>query len=722
MNSSVNALAGQTAVAIPPAQSGLALPVKTPEAVLAHISQRIAAEQPSFLAPFNMVLEEAAGIAFLFNEMINRFENGPLHKTFFCNSHMEAVHGAIKLARHYTRKKNNQYTGNVLFVDQADYYTPYFNPLQGAPEQALIPGIQVISDPDEIPAMLNSHQYRVVVISLQSLPGAAWAGFCDHCEENGITRILDVSRMPLMSETDYKESLVHRFEIVCWGEAFAKDQLPFGAFTAVQQVYATWNNIHDCGLHSTTFGGNGMVLSFVWKQMMEQYPVFANRPDYVAARQAHTRSLQARVQAAQKYLNDYLPILLGAGTIPWNISKAAGSWLSIPAGKGKLRKILDASGNSGCNVLGHNPQQLVTAVLNKHQEQADPVRSLNEKLQLATGLSKMFQAVSGASAVEMALIMALLAQGAPKKILLFQGNFGGKTLAALNATAGNHHFFKPLYTEVQVINPFTRNAGAELEKALTSGQVGLVWMEMIQGKALRPLPPELINTILAHRAAQQYLVGIDEILNGLYRCGNFTSVDLNYLQPDLISFAKGFSGMVMPFAITMVSEEVYGKALGRHKKLVQWLEGLYNNPLSCQIAGYVFDSIHSEKIPENVASMARRLEQEIGKMAARTPWIEATELHGLHIRFRVNMRSFPFKWLGFERTQFVLTRLFYKKAHILSFFGRLLPPLNMTAGEADYLLKGVDAVLSTSPWRILGMALWQQVSRRYQVFRAGLRR
>jgi acetylornithine/succinyldiaminopimelate/putrescine aminotransferase len=397
-----------------------------------------------------------------------------------------------------------------------------------------------------------------------------------------------------------------------------------------------------------------------------------------------------------------------------DVRKAEGSYIYTSSVFGKLRKKLDCVGSGGCNVFGHNREDLIYKVLDKHSAGFDYFAQLNEKMYGATGLEKMFQAVSGASAVESGLIMSLLAAAPKKKIVIFKGNFGGKTLAALNVTAANHYYFNPVYKDIKIIDPHAANAVEETTKLLTSGEVAIVWMEVIQGRTLQAVPENIISLVNEYREQYNYFVGIDEILNGINRTGNFTSYDPALIRPDIITFAKGFSGMVMPVSIVMISDEVYKRARIKNEEAVQFLENLYKNQLSCHIAMHVMDKLVTERIPENVAELSIYLKEGITSVAAKTPLIRNIETHGLHIHVNVDLKKFPFKYFGYDRSNFILTELFYTKGNFMSLFGRLLPPLNLRKDEARQVIAGMEYIFSRHPLLFFWVGMKQNV---YRIFR-----
>jgi len=108
------------------------------------IRQRNQAGKATFLLSSQPVFAESAQAAYLLCKYINSTRNdgaGTIYKTFFCNSRIEALHGAIKISRHNARFDRSDSDGAVLVYDERAYYDVLFDPLRQGPDQALVPGV-----------------------------------------------------------------------------------------------------------------------------------------------------------------------------------------------------------------------------------------------------------------------------------------------------------------------------------------------------------------------------------------------------------------------------------------------------------------------------------------------------------------------------------------------------------------------------------------------------
>src|SRR5260370_21615357 len=147
------------------------------------------------------------------------------------------------------------------------------------------------------------------------------------------------------------------------------------------------------------------------------------------------------------------------------------------------------------------------------------------RLRDLTGLDNVLPAVSGATAVENALKIALGAQHPRRHVLAVKAGFGGKTLFALTGTANASYkeHIEPLYGDVLYVDPFAPDATAQIEAALAKHPVAVVQVELIQAVGgVRRGPVEGIRYLEARRRHWGYLLLVDEVQTGVWRTGPVT--------------------------------------------------------------------------------------------------------------------------------------------------------------------------------------------------------
>ena len=147
-----------------------------------------------------------------------------------------------------------------------------------------------------------------------------------------------------------------------------------------------------------------------------------------------------------------------------------------------IRSYFDGIGGVACSLRGHNPGSWVSEI-NALDSVPDCRAEVSARLQQLTGLQHHVPAVSGGSAVEHALKLALIAQHPRSYVITLKGGFGGKTLLALTGTAKDSYRkgLDPLYPDILYVDPFAKNAVEQLSGLLKNYAVGVIQLELIQG-------------------------------------------------------------------------------------------------------------------------------------------------------------------------------------------------------------------------------------------------
>ncbi len=182
-----------------------------------------------------------------------------------------------------------------------------------------------------------------------------------------------------------------------------------------------------------------------------------------------------------------------------------------------------------------------------------------ERLRDLTGLNWLLPAVSGATAIENALKLALVAQHPKRHVLALKAGFGGKTLLSLTGTANPAYKQRidPLYADVSYVDPFAPDAEAQIDAVLAKHDVAVVQMELIQAVGgVRRIPENVARYLAAQRHRHGYFLLIDEVQTGMFRTGPFTLSGAVGLTPDLLTLGKGTSDMMFPFSLTLYADSV----------------------------------------------------------------------------------------------------------------------------------------------------------------------
>ncbi len=359
-------------------------------------------------------------------------------------------------------------------------------------------------------------------------------------------------------------------------------------------------------------------------------------------------------------------------------------------------RYIDLTSGFGVAIIGHRHPRVVEAIGRQSSRLVHgmgDVASNEPRIDLAERLcslapiddARVFFAVSGADAVEVALKTAWLATGR-RRILAFEPAYHGTTLGALSATSRLE--FRAPFAD-QVSPHFERlDYGAPagvLENELASGEYAGVIVEPVLGREGIRLPPagwlsELARITREHGA----LLIADEIYTGFGRTGHRFACDADDVVPDLLCCGKALGGG-LPIAAV----------LGRTDLMSAWDtagEALHTatflgNPLACAAALAALEVIESEHLADRALAFGNRI-------AARTS--EWRSLPGV-----VDLRGRGLAWtLELETPELAATL-----NHDALFRGllalaagprlQLAPPLVVTDPQLDFALTTIEELLTT---------------------------
>ena len=326
----------------------------------------------------------------------------------------------------------------------------------------------------------------------------------------------------------------------------------------------------------------------------------------------------------------------------------------------------------------------------------------SDELKNITEFDQVLPAVSGASAVETAMMLSLLAQ-TNKKIIVFSGNYSGKLLLPMVATNSKIHpiaFFKPLYEHIIVIDPFSNNADEQLKAEITTNTVGLIWFEYIRGEDGEKLPNSLIDIICQYKKEYGFYIGVDEVLTGLYRTATLFSYQQTNLCPDIVTLSKGLSYMSFPIGVTLVKSDLYEKAYAKECVFLEYLSTRYINQLGASIALHCLRRIKTESIEANVVEQSNYINKHLHKIKNNSAMIEKINVNGLMISIHFKVPWWV-KMMG-EIGRFIynagLTKCWHTEANMLVVFNiRMVPSLCIGKNESDIIIAGIEKMAAMSP-------------------------
>jgi len=397
------------------------------------------------------------------------------------------------------------------------------------------------------------------------------------------------------------------------------------------------------------------------------------------------------------------------------------------------REYLDGVASVWCNVHGHRHPKLDAAI----REQLDKVAHVTSlgssnptTIKLAkrlveiapAGLEHVFFSDSGATAVEVALKMALQywrqrSDPRPNKTtyLALANAYHGDTLGSVSVGGVErfHAMFHPLLFDVlRAPSPdmYRLPAGVTAENALNyylaaAERILAAEHERIAAVVVEPLVQAAAGMVV-HPAG--YLRGLreltcrydvlliaDEVAVGFGRTGTMFACEQEQVSPDLLCVAKGLTGGYMPVAATLATNEIWRAFLGTHAESKTFFHGhtYGGNPLGAAVALATLDVFEEEQTLDNLRPKIARLGEHLARIAQH-PQVGNVRQCGLMgaielVRDRATKAPYPWeeKWgqrvCDWARGQGVLLR---PLGNVLA----ILPPLSVSIAQLDQIALALE--------------------------------
>jgi len=217
------------------------------------------------------------------------------------------------------------------------------------------------------------------------------------------------------------------------------------------------------------------------------------------------------------------------------------------------------------------------------------------------GYDKVLPMNTGVEGVETAIKLvrkwAYSVKGIPDnkaKIIVVEGNFHGRTLAAVSASSDpeSRTGFGP-YIPGFVIIPY--NDVLALKRTLADPNAAAFMVEPIQGEAGVAVPDDgYLKNCYELCASKQVLFIADEVQTGLGRTGKMLACDYEDVKPDILILGKALSGGVMPVSAVLANDDIMLSIRpGEHGSTFG------GNPLACKVAMAALEVIKEENLTDN---------------------------------------------------------------------------------------------------------------------------
>lgn len=192
------------------------------------------------------------------------------------------------------------------------------------------------------------------------------------------------------------------------------------------------------------------------------------------------------------------------------------------------------------------------------------------------------------------------------KIVFVEGNFWGRTLAAISSSTNptatqDYGPYMPGY----IIIPY--NDLDALKEVLQDPNVGGFMVEPIQGEAGVVVPDEGYLKGAYDLCRQHNVLFIaDEVQTGIARTGKLLCCDHHDFQPDILILGKALSGGVFPVSAILARNEIMMTLKpGEHGSTFG------GNPLACAVAIASLEVVKEEKLAENADHLGNLFRQRI---------------------------------------------------------------------------------------------------------------
>lgn len=420
---------------------------------------------------------------------------------------------------------------------------------------------------------------------------------------------------------------------------------------------------------------------------------------------------------------------------PVIISQAEGHYLFDVGGQ----KYLDGVSSLWCNVHGHKKKEIDDAIKAQLDRIAHstflglshvPGIQLAQKLvEIAPkGLQRVFYSDSGATAVEIALKMAvqywhLKGQSQRAQIATLAESYHGDTVGSMSLGYSEtfHRYHKSLLFPVTRLTPphvFRYYDGMDEENALNASIAdakdklyaqahtfaAVVMEPLMQGAAgMWSQPVGYVRAIADLCKEHGILLVLDEVATGFGRTGKMFACDQAGVTPDILCMAKGITGGYLPLAATLSSEEIFSAFLGEYKDYRTFFHGhtYTGNPLGCAAALANLELFERdavlEKMQPRIMTIRERLENEFLKLSHVSDVRQWGYMAGIElVEDKANRKNYAAE----KRIGHKVILEARKRGVIVRPLGDiiiLMPPLTMSDNELATLLDVVqDAILTVT--------------------------
>jgi ornithine--oxo-acid transaminase len=427
-----------------------------------------------------------------------------------------------------------------------------------------------------------------------------------------------------------------------------------------------------------------------------------------------SQHFESKFDLHEEYLNNQMVRVLRTIGFDRNYKRAIGQYLYDQDGN----EYLDLLSGFGVFAIGRNHPTVISALQetltlelpNLVQMDVSLLSGLLAKEILATtppNLEKMFFCNSGAEAVEAAIKFARYTTKR-SGILHCEHSFHGLTMGALSLN-GEDIFkegFGPLLPNCAAV-PF--NDLEALEKALSTKEYAAFIVEPIQGKGVNIPDDHYLPEVerLCHKYGTLFVA--DEIQTGMGRTGKFWAIEHWGVKPDMILMAKALSGGFIPVGGVAMTTKIMDTVFNRMDRAVVHGSTFSKTNMAMAAGLATLEVIRSEKLVENSAKIGEDIVKTVNASAEHYEFLKEARGKGLMIAVEFSApKSLTLKaaWAMLEAANKglfcqMITIPLFKEHRILSQVAghgmnvvKLLPPLNLTQKDRDWIVNSLDKTIA----------------------------
>ncbi|MEZ5462574.1 adenosylmethionine--8-amino-7-oxononanoate transaminase [Dokdonella sp.] len=330
------------------------------------------------------------------------------------------------------------------------------------------------------------------------------------------------------------------------------------------------------------------------------------------------------------------------------IERAEGAWLHAEDGS----RYLDAVSSWWTNVFGHRHPRIVAGLKDQLDKldhimlagmTHEPAVALAEELVRVAppGLSRVFYADNGSSAVEAALKMSFhywRNEGRPERtrFVSLSGGYHGETIGALSVTDVELYrsTYAPLLLEPILAPSPDAYLGEVGESAEECAIRALESMRALLQRHSRSVAAVIIEPLVQcatgmRMHAASYVAGLralcdefdvhliaDEIAVGFGRTGTLFACEQASVTPDFMCLSKGLTGGTLPLSAVLASERVHAAFYADYSEGKAFLHShsYTGNALACRAALETLGIFRDEPVLERNRMLASHLRKRLASL------------------------------------------------------------------------------------------------------------